>query len=111
MVQNRRKAAKAPKKQPSQPLPTMDQRSFELVHDEHTKLSRNEVEDVMSLINRALHKEGTSSARVERIRCTDTCRIFGPTTPNSTLQDFLKHRDLVLKAARAKDSGIRDIVP
>ena len=112
-VQNRRKAAKASKKQPSQPLPTMDQRSFELIHDEHTKLSCNEVEDsdVMSLINGALHKKGTSSVRVERIRCTDTCRILGATTPNSTLQDLLKHRDLVLKTARAKDSGIRDVVP
>ena len=44
VVQNKRETARASKKQPSQPQPTMDQRSFKFVHGKQTKLSRNEVE-------------------------------------------------------------------
>ena len=89
----------------------MDQRSFELTRLEDSKLSSNEVENVMSLINRALHKEGISGVRIKRIRCTDTGRILGTTTPTSALQDLLKHRDIVLRAARSADNTIRDVVP
>ena len=32
-------------------------------------------------------------------------------TPTSTLQDLLKHRDTVFRAARVADSSIRDVVP
>ena len=91
--------------------PTMGQRSFELIHFEDFKLSRNEVENIMSSINRALHKEGISGVRIERTRCTDTGRILGTTTPTSTLQDLLRHRDMVLKAASSADNTIRNVVP
>ena len=56
VVQNKR-AAKAPKKKPSLPRPTMDQRSFELVYRRGIRLSHNKVANVMSAINRALHRE------------------------------------------------------
>ena len=110
VVQSKRKAAKAAKKQPSPPQPTMDQRSFEFVH-EQTKLNRNEANNIASYVNRALHRKGSSSVRVERIRCTDTGRTLSVTTPTSTLQDLLEHRDMVLQAARVIDSSIRDVVP
>ena len=111
VVQSKRKAAKATKKQLSPPQPTMDQRRFEFVHHEQTKLNRNEADNIASYVNRALHRKGSSSVRVERIRCTDTGRILGVTTPTSTLQDLLEHRGVVLQAARAIDSSIRDVVP
>ena len=77
---------------------------------EDFRLSRNEVENVVSLINRALHKEGISGVRIERIRCMDTGRILGTATPTSTLQDLPKCH-MVLKAARSADNTIGDIAP
>ena len=65
----------------------------------------------MSPINLALHLEGISEVRVERIRCTDSSRRLGTTTPASTLQDLLRHRDLVLKAAQVANSCVTDLVP
>ena len=65
----------------------------------------------MPSINRALHREGISEVRVERIRCTDSSRLLGTTTSTSTLQDLLRHRDLVLKAARMVNSCVTDLVP
>ena len=59
----------------------------------------------------ALHREGISEVRVERIRCTDSRRLLGVTTPTSTLQDLLRHRDMALKAARLANSCITDLVP
>ena len=111
MDQGNRKATRASKKQPSLPQPTIDQRSFELVRGEQKKLSSNEDENIVSQVNRALHKEGISSARVETIRSTDTGRLLGATTPTSTLQDLLKHRDVVLRAARAVSGSIGDLTP
>ena len=111
VVQSKRKAAKATKKQPLPLQPTMDQRSFEFVHHEQTKLNRNEADNIASYVNRALHGKGSSSGRVERIRCTDTGQILGVTTPTSTLQDLLEHKDMVLQAARVIDTSIRDVVP
>ena len=87
MVEEKKEAAKASKKQPPPPQPTMDQRSFEFVHDEQTKLNRDEADNIAPSVNRALHREGISGVRVERIRCTDTRRILGVTTPTSTLQE------------------------
>ena len=88
MVQGKKeKASKASKKQSSLPQPTMDQRSFEFVHGRQIKLNRNEAWNTMSSVNRALHREGISGVRVERIRFTDTRRILGVTTPASTLQE------------------------
>ena len=95
----------------------MDQRSFELVPSGPLKLARPDVEDAVSFINRALHREGVSGVRVDRLRCadacrlSDACRLLGVTTPTSTLQGLLEHRDAVLKAARMIDSRISDIVP
>ena len=62
-------------------------------------------------INRALQREGISDVRVERIRCTDSRRLLGVTTPTSTLQDLLRHHDTALKAARVANSCITDVVP
>ena len=76
-----------------------------------TKLNSNEADNVASYVNRALYKEGISNVRIERIRCTDTRRILGVTTPTFTLQDLLKHRDTALRAARLADSSIMDVVP
>ena len=106
-----KRATQATKRQPSPPQPTMDQRSFEFVHDEQTKLNRNEADNVASYVNRALYKEGISNVRIERIRCTDTRRILSVTTPTSTLHDLLQHRDTVLRAARLADSSTADVVP
>ena len=85
----------------------MDQRSFELIQNEQPKLSRNQADNIVSSINRALHREGISEVRVERIRCTDSRRLLGVTTPTSTLQDLLRHRDMVFKATRLANSCIR----
>ena len=93
------------------PQPTVDQRSFELVHAKDIKLDQNEADNVVSAINRALHREGISDVRVERVRCTDTCRLLGVAPPTSTLQTLLQHRDMVLKAARTADTSISDIRP
>ena len=107
MVQNKR-AVKAQKKAIP---PKMDQRSFELIHFEDFRPSRNEVENVMSSIIQALYKEGTGDIRIGRLPCTDTGRTLGTTTPTSTLQDLLKYRDMVLKTARLANDTIRDAVP
>ena len=88
----------------------MDQRSSESVHHKQTKLNSNEADNIASCVNRALHRKGSSSVRVERIRCTDTGRILGVTTPTSTLQDLLEHQNTVLQAARVMDRSIRDVV-
>ena len=111
VVQNKRKAVKDSKKQPPSPQPTMDQRSFELTQNGQPKLSRNEADNVVSSINRALHKEGISDVKVERIWCTGSGRLLGVTTPTSTLPDLLKHRDMVLKAARGAKICITEVVP
>ena len=52
-----------------------------------------------------------STVGPEQIRCTDTRRILGVNTPTSTLQDLLKHRDTVPRAARVAGSSITDVVP
>ena len=88
----------------------MDQSSFEFVQNEHPKLNRNEA-NIVSSVNRALHREGISDVRVERIQCTDSRRLLGVTTPTSTLQDLLRYRDTALKAARLANSCIADLVP
>ena len=65
--------------------------------------------NIASRINRALYNAGISNTRVERVRCTETHRILGVTSPASTLKDLLQHRDMVLKAARTVDASITDI--
>ena len=109
VVQNKR-AAKVQKKR-AIPPPTMDQGCFELIHSECSKLNRPEAENIISLVNRALHREGVSNVRIDRPRCSDMGRLLGVTTPASTLQDLPEHRDTVLWAGRVRDSGISDIVP
>ena len=69
------------------------------------------VADATSAISQALHREGICDARVERVRCTDTCRILGVTTPATALQGLLKYRDVVLKAVRSVDTSISDVFP
>ena len=93
------------------PRPTVDRRSFELIHDGVFKLTRIEAVNVMSLVNRALQREGICSVRIERIRSTDSGRIFGITTPTSTLSDLLECWDMVLRQARLVHSSIRDVAP
>ena len=88
----------------------MDERAFELPHDMGFKLSLNDTENIVSWINRVLHSEGISNTRVERVRCTETRRLLGVTTPTSTLRNLLQHRDMVLKATRTVDASISDIV-
>ena len=109
MVAGPKRTSRAPKKQ-SPPQLTIDQRSFELVFESPTELSRNEADNVTSAINRAIHQQGISSTRVESVRYTDTGRLLGTTTYASSLQDLLGHRDTVLRAAHPADSSIRDIV-
>ena len=48
---------------------------------------------------------------MERVRCTDTCRLLGVTSLTSTLQTLLQHRDTVLRAARTADTSISDVRP
>ena len=89
MVQNR-KATKTSGKR-TLPTPTVDQRSFELVLTRPIKAPSIEVENVISAINRALHKGAIHDARIERLRCTETGRFLGITSPTSTLQGLLQH--------------------
>ena len=93
MVQNRKATRASGKMTP--PAPTVDQRSFELVLTRPVKALSIEVENVISAINRALHKGAIHDARIERLRCTETGRFLGITSPTSTLQGLLQHRDLV----------------
>ena len=105
-----KRASKVPKKTYPAPL-TIDQCSFELATTTPSKLSSLEVENIISAVNCALHKGGAQGVRVERLRCSDTGCILGITTPSSSLQDLLKHRDLVLKAARTVLGSASDLVP
>ena len=88
----------------------MDERIFELPHDTGFSLDRKDTENIVSQVNRALHSAGISDTRIERVRCMDTRRLLGVTTPTSTLRGLLKHHDMVLKAARTVDSGISDVI-
>ena len=108
-MQNKR-AAKSPKKT-APPAPTVDQRSFELVLTTPARVPSLEVENVISAVNRALHRGAVQGVRVEWLRCSDTGRILGITPPSPTLQDLLKHRDLVLRAARTILGGASDLGP
>ena len=108
-MQNKR-ATKSPKKT-TPPPPTIDQRSYELALTAPDKVPSLEAENVISAVNRALHKGAIQGVRIERLRCSDTGRILGITSPTSTLQDLLKHRDMVLKAARTILSSASDLVP
>ena len=108
VVQNK-KAIRAPKKTP--PVPTVDQRSFELVLTRPIRAPALEVENVISEVNRALHRGAIQDVRVERLRCTETGRILGITSPTSTFEGLLKHRDMVLKAARSVLGEASDLVP
>ena len=109
MVQRKPNTKANRKKSPSAPVAAMDDRTFELPHDTNFKLKPNESENITSRINRALHSAGISNTRVERVRCTETHRILGVTSPSSTLKDLLQHRDMVLKAARTVNASISDI--
>ena len=90
-------------------MAAIDDRTFELTHDTGFKLRSNETENITSRVNRALHSMGISNTRVERVRCTETHRILGVTSPTPTLKDLLQHRDMVLKVARTVDASISDI--
>ena len=106
---SRTKGPPRPKRRKPSP-PTMDQRSFELIN-EGCKLNRLETEGIISLVNRALYKEGVRGVRIDRLRCSGAGRLLGVTTPISTLQGLLEHRDTALRAARVRDSSISDVVP
>ena len=108
-VVQRKPSTKANKNSPSAPVAAMDDRTFEFPHNTGFKLKPNETENITSRINRALHGAGISNTRVERVRCTETHRILGVTSPTSTLKDLLQHRDMVLRAARTDDASISDI--
>ena len=89
----------------------MDQRCFELVHNVSIKLNRK-MRSTTSHPKSTVHcTEGICDVRVERIRHADTARLLGVATPTSTLQDPLRHRDMVLRAAWVEDSGVSDVVP
>ena len=105
-----KRASKGPKKIHPAP-PTIDQRSFELATTTPSKLSALAVENIISAVNRALHKGGAQGVRIERLHCSDTGRILSITTPSSSLQDLLKHRDLVLRAAWTVLGSASDLVP
>ena len=89
----------------------VDQRSFGLVLTRPTRLLTLAVENILSAVNRALHREAIQDVRAERLRCSDTGRLFGITSPTPTLQGLLKHRDLVLRAARTVLGEASDLVP
>ena len=91
-------------------MATIDERVFELPHDTGFKHGPGGTENIVSRINRAPHSEGISNTSVERIRCTETRRLLGATTPTSTLKDLLQHHDMLLKAARTVDASISDVV-
>ena len=110
-VVRNKKATRAPKKKPPPPQSTMGQRSFEFIQNEQPKLNRNEADNIVSSVNRALHREGISNVGVGRIRCTDSRRLLGVTTSTSTLQDLLEHRDTVPRAARLVNSCITGLIP
>ena len=99
------------KKSAPKPLPTIDQRTFELVHANSSALTPKDTANVTSAINRALHQRGICDIRVDRVRCTDRARLIGTTSPTSSLQDLLQYRDMVLRAARTVLSDIPGIVP
>ena len=109
-VAQSKRAIKATKKKPT-PQPTIDQRTFELVHAMTSALTPKDTANLTSAINRALHQGGISDVRVDRVRCTDKARLIGATSPTSSLQDLLRHRDAVLRAARGVLSDISDIAP
>ena len=93
------------KKQPT-PQPTIDQRSFGLKHNPTAVLLTPNIMDITSRINRALHQEGINDVRVDRICQTVSGRLLGTTTPLSTAETLLRHRDLPLRAARSVGSSI-----
>ena len=97
------------KKSPPAQVAAMDDRTFKLTHNTGFKLKPNESENITSRINRALYSMGISNTRVERVRCTETHRILGVTSPTSTLKDLLQYHDMVLKAARTVNASISDI--
>ena len=84
---------------------------FELVHAMTSALTSRDTANLTLAINRALHQGNISSVRVDRVWCTDKARLMGTTSPPSSFQDLLKHRNLVLKAARRVLSDISDIAP
>ena len=45
------------------------------------------------------------------VRCTNTGRLFGVTSPTSTPQVLLQHRDLVLQAVHTIYGAVSDVVP
>ena len=84
---------------------------FELVLTRPIKALSIEVENVIPAINRALHKGAIHDASIERLRCTETGRFLGITSPTSTLQGLLQHRDLMLRAARMVFDAFSDVMP
>ena len=69
------------RKQWSPPPPaTIGERIFELPHDTAFSLDRNDTENIVSRVNRALHSAGISDIRVEWVRYADTRRLLGVTT-------------------------------
>ena len=106
------KATKATKKNLKSVLqPTIDQHTFELVHGMTSALTPKDTANLTSAITRALHQRKVSNVRVDRVWCTDKARLIGVTSPTSSLQDLLKHRDMVLKAACRVLRNISDIAP
>ena len=80
------------------------------MHNAPFALTPKDLANATSAINHALHWEGISDVRVGRARCTDKGRLIGITSPTSTLQDLLQHRDAVLRAARTVFGSISDVV-
>ena len=75
------------------------------------RLDSDEIYDIVSVISRALLKEGISNTRVDRARGTRSARVLGVTTPTSTCQYLLSHRDLVPRGARTAGPESPDAVP
>ena len=66
--------------------------------------------NITSAINRALHRQGAIEARGDRVCINEAGRLLGTTTPSTITQGLLKHRDIVLKAARAADPSVTNLV-
>ena len=66
---------------------------------------RRTAADVQSKVNRALHQAG-AKVRIHDLFCTRRGNIQGTTSPTSSAEELLEHRDVVLLAARTIEPGV-----
>ena len=80
----------------------MERCIFELVHDTRSPVKASEVANSTPAINRALHRQGVTEARADRIRINEAGRLLGTTTLPTITQSLLEHRNIVLRAVTAR---------